>query len=659
MHTDSHHSEEDEQRLVEALTLAFETMKTSLNKALTLCDEIYESLVYYTLSDKKREYYTARTLLLRGSIHAEFRHYEKGLEDVEIAFNAFLALHDNEYCARSLLVKAIALTYNAQFSEALNILNEATFYAHHTTNAEIRAAIPLRMGFVHHTMGNHDKALEYYYQTLHGLDEKQYPLLAATCYNDIAASLTRIEHFSEAEEYYKKAITINKSNNNKRGLIRNLSDYGVLLTQRGQTEESLPYHLEALEYAEEFHLAHSKAVCYSNLAVAYYQMRDLAQSIDYLKKSLALHEHNNDNMGKGISYGNIAIAYSELQDYDDAFEFAQRGLHIAQEIGSKELQALNHNTLTIIHTRKKEYDKALEHSELCYQLYDAIGNRFSAGIALFNKAQALEALQQLKEALALYERCLTIIEQFHHPQFIAQCTAAIAFIMQKMDNQTQSHQHETAINEYIEKTEENIKKHNIATSEMMGTLAEIAEAQGKFDKALHYQKQCTELREKFISNEAARHLRTLKAEREIATKDKERIIAESEKELALRDAEIYRLEKIELAERNTRISEQNQQLLEQQEQIRAANKTLRQALLDLAELGASRLARTIVMASLFILFVLSEVLVDPIIETITNSAILGVFLRFGAGLLFRPLESYIEHLAIKKRKDRILSIVKE
>ncbi|HRK60320.1 MAG TPA: tetratricopeptide repeat protein, partial [Candidatus Kapabacteria bacterium] len=233
MHTESHHSEEDEQRLVEALTLAFETMKTSLNKALTLCDEIYESLVYYTLSDKKREYYTARTLLLRASIHAEFRHYEKGLEDVEIAFNTFLTLHDNEYCARSLLVKAIALTYNAQFSEALNVLNEATFYAHQTTNAEIRAAIPLRMGFVQHTMGNHDKALEYYYQTLHGLDEKQFPLLAATCYNDIAAALTRIEHFSEAEEYYKKAIAINKSNNNKRGLIRNLSDYGVLLTQRG------------------------------------------------------------------------------------------------------------------------------------------------------------------------------------------------------------------------------------------------------------------------------------------------------------------------------------------------------------------------------------------------------------------------------------------
>lgn len=194
---------------------------------------------------------------------------------------------------------------------------------------------------------------------------------------------------------------------------------------------------------------------------------------------------------------------------------------------------------------------------------------------------------------------------------------------------------------------------------MMGTLAEIAEAQGKFDKALYYQKQCTELREKYITNDAARHLRTLKAEREIAAKDKERIIAESEKELALRDAEIYRLEKIELAERNTRISEQNQQLLEQQEQIRAANTKLRQALLDLAELGASRLARTIVMASLFILFVLSEVLVDPIIETITSSAILGVFLRFGAGLLFRPLESYVEHLAVKKRKDAILSVVKE
>lgn len=659
MHTSPHHSDEDEQRIVKALTTAFETMKTSLDKALALCNDVYESLVYYSLSETKRQYYTARTLLLRASILAEFRQYSKGMEDIETAANIFHELHDNEYSARSLLVKSILLTYNAQFAEALTVLNEATFYAHQTTNAEIRAAIPLRIGFVHHTMGSHDKALEYYYQALHGVDVEQYPLLAASCYNDIAAALTRIEHYEEAEEYYKKAIAVNKRNNNKRGLIRNLSDYGVLLCQRGHAEASLPYHLEALEYAQEFHLPHSQAVSYSNLAVAYYQLRDLPQSIEYLKKSLALHEQNQDTMGKGISYGNIAIAYSELRDDDDAFDFAQQGLRIAQEIGSKELQALNHNTLTIIHTRQHHYDKALEHGEQCYQLYTAVGNRLSAAMALFNKAHAFIGLHRLKEALALLEQSLKILEQSHHPHFIAQCTAAIASVMQKITDETKTHDYDTALPAYIEKTEALLANIHTGTEEIIRKLAEIAEAQGHFEKALQFQKHWINVREQLFSGDAARHLRTLKAEREIAAKDKERIIAESEKELALRDAEIYRLEKVELAERNHRISEQNAQLVEQQEHIRAVNKSLRQALLDLAELGASRLARTIVMVSLFMLFVLSEVLVDPIIEAITSSAILGVFLRFGAGLLFRPLESYVEHLAVKKKKDAILSVIQE
>lgn len=636
--------------------------RTSIKKALSECDEILHSLTDTQQADTKQEnfqFLIARTLLLKASCNAEFRELDNALVDIQKSLEIFLEQGNEEYIVRSLIVKANISAYKSNFTDALELLENAYHYAEECDNPELKAGVLVRKGAVHHTQGNHTQALELFLEALSFINAEQFPLAVSSCYNDIASTLTRIEHLDEAEEYYNKAIALNRLHNNKRGLMRNVSDYGVLHFRRGNYELSLQYHLEALSYALEFELSYSQGVSYSNLAAVYYNLRDLSQSIEYLKKSLDIYERNNDPYGMSICLSNIAIAQVELNDYSDAYEFAERALSVSAKIGGKEIEALNNNTLSLVHNHLHNYEQAIIHSRKSQQLYTEVGNRLSAGMAIFNEASSLVKLGNYEHAIQMFQITLGLGEEFGNYEFIIQSLVGITdALIHSLKARNLPVQNEEVLT-YFRQAEEIIHSKQLHSHSFYKTLADISEHLGNYQSALEYYKKAEQIQEQIRSGDAAKQVLTLKTERELANKEKARLIAESEWELARRDAEIYHLENVELAERNTIIKSQNEELIQKQNLLNISNEKLKNALFELAELGASRVARTIVMVFLFMLFVLSEVLVDPVIATITDSAIFGVVLRFAGGLLFRPIESYVEHLAIRKRKESILSVIKE
>lgn len=638
------------------------TQRTSIKKALDECEDILHSLTNSQFPDTDQEnfqFLIARTLLLKASCNAEFRELDNALADIQKALEIFLEQHNKEYIVRALIVKANINAYQSNFTDSLELLENAYHYAVECNNAELKAGILVRKGAVHHSKGNHTQALELFYNALAFINEEQFPLAVSSCYNDIASTLTRVERLDEAEEYYNKAIALNRLHGNKRGLMRNVSDYGVLHFRRGNYELSLQYHLEALAYALEFGLIYSQGVSYSNLAAVYYNLRDLSQSIEYLKKSLDIYERNNDPYGMSICLSNIAIAQVEMNDYSDAYEFAEKALSVSAKIGGKEIEALNHNTLSLVHNHLHDYKQAIIHSQKSQQLYTEIGNRLSAGMAIFNEASSLVKLGNYEQAVHVFHTTLALGEEFDNYEFIIQSLVGIADALVQSLRARNLPVHNEEVLAYFRRAEEIIHSKQLHSHSFYKTLAEISEHLGNYQSALDYYKKAEQAQEQIRSGDAAKQVLTLKTERELANKEKERLIAESEWELARRDAEIHYLENVELAERNTIIKSQNEELIQKQNLLNISNEKLKRALTELAELGASRIARTIVMIFLFALFVLSEVLVDPLIATVTDSAIFGVVLRFAGGLLFRPIESYVEHLAIRKRKETILSIIKE
>lgn len=662
---DTAHSDDTgsfEHAIVTRLEEIPDIQKTSIKEALEECNTILQtlqnSIKNNLISVTSYNFLLARCLLLRSGIQAEFRNIESALSDNTQALELFSDAQNPEYIARALIVQSNIKAYSSLFSESLELLKKAEEYTQNIDNPELKANIKTREGSVQHTLGNHEKALELFFEALGHISEELLPIAVASCYNDIASSLTRLERLDEAEEYYNKAIALNTQINNKRGLMRNLSDYGVLFFRRNQFELSLQYHLQALSHALEFGLTYSQGVSYSNLAAAYYNLRDLTQCIEYLKKSLDIQEQNNDKYGITVALSNIAIAYTEMKDFTDAKEFAEQGLLLSQEIGSKEIQALNHNTLAIVCNNLKDFKRAIEHAKNSYTLYNSVGNRLLAGMASFNEATALIELHEYNTAVQTYSSTLTLGEEFHNTEFIVQSLVGITDALLKL-RKSGIEINEVELENNLKRLEEITSKESIDNHTVCKKLSEVYELLGKYELALHYTRKADEIQEQIRSGDAAKHILTLKAERELAAKEKERLIIENEKQIALRDAEIYHLENVELAERNALIKSQNDELIEKQRLLNISNEKLRNALTELAELGASRIARTIVMSVLFILFVLSEVLVDPMVELITDSAIFGVMLRFAGALLFRPLETYVEHLAVKKRKESILSIIKE
>ncbi|MBL7997332.1 MAG: tetratricopeptide repeat protein [Candidatus Kapabacteria bacterium] len=632
-----------------------ELRKNDPSKALSLLNTIIVEVDASSTDNLESDMDNARARLLRASILADLRSLDAASLDADFALDVFKRTENSGQIARAMNIQATVQLYSANFEKALTLFTEARRYADESGNDEIRSLVINNVGAAYHNAGNYNAALGYFQESLAIAEACNDRKAMAFGHNVSGAALSRLGRTDEAEEHFRKSFALYESLDDKSGLMRAYSDFAVMQNQRGDYAESMKYHRMSLQLSLELGLTYSQAVNYGNIAVLYYNHKDYTSSIEYLKKALAIHESNNDILGITSCFSNIAILNVELAEYDDALEYALKGMDTAKRSGFKELLALNYRTLSSIYQNQQRYDVALEHIEKSKEVYREVQGEHAVTGLYLQEGIILALLGKNNDAVHVFRKGLAnaIDNKQHDLQWNAQLLLAESLL--HLDTEDAGSEVRTL---YDEITGHFDTSNTIGHTEYEKA-ADIAAALNKYEEAYTYMKSALAKHNDISAGYHTKQILTLKIERELAAKEKERLMVENERELAQRDAEIYRLRNVELEEKKRVIESQNEELLMKQEQLNTLNSKLRQSLIDLGELTASRKARTVYMIFLFILFVLSEVVVEPVVDFITASVLWGMVLRFGAVLLFRPIEVYVENRMVQRRRSNILSVVSE
>ncbi len=603
----------------------------------------------------QNELLTADVLLLRSVVFADAREHENAERDARSALLTYKAQGSELQIAQALKAIATTYSYRSMFAESVEYCKQVLEIAERLNNTPLVIDMYARIGWDNHSQNIYAEALEYFNKALALAKEINDEMRIASCMADIAAVLTRTAKLEDAIVYLQNALAIYEKLDFQRGRMRCISDLALIYARLHDYATALQMNFQALEIAEKIQLTYSQAVAFTNIAVVYYNLFDLAQSVVYLKKALAIHELNNDPLGIATNLSNIVVIYTELKDYNDAIEFAERGLEISKKINSKDLIALNYANLSTVYVGVRNYNKALECAEESLRVHRELGYTVGVINSLINKGAVLQVLNKYSEAESCFTEVLPLLQEAQNIEAQTKVYLGLSTLFATKEwNKYNPEQSEAWLLD-AEKINTNTVDRN---DELYYKLSEFYEQKQEYNKALEYIKKANAIHNEVFSGETAKQVLTLRAERELAAKEKQRLIIENEREVARKDAEIYRLEKIELAARNKTIEEQNEQLRLKQEQLNTSNNKLRQAIADLATLTASRKARTYFMMFMILLFVFSEVVVEPIIQFITSSVIVGMLLRFGIGLLFRPIEAFAEHLTTKKQREEILDTAK-
>jgi signal transduction histidine kinase len=259
------------------------------------------------------------------------------------------------------------------------------------------------VGKVHASVGNHDKAMDYYEKGLKALDKNEEPFIAGQIYYQMGKSYEEQKDFKKAVGRYEKAGKyIEKLNDSKLTAELNMA-LGNCSVDRGNFKDAVNYYNKALNNYQSLNNNYEMYNTYNALGTTYLKQRNNKKALEYF--TLA-QKGNTDKIQLALVYANIGDAYKDDKKYKLSENSYFQALNYANSTKKNSLIA------DIYFRIHKLYEKVgdLQKSKLYYEKYtsahqDAQNKETALKLSLL-KNQYEEITKQKDEEIAQKENVI-------------------------------------------------------------------------------------------------------------------------------------------------------------------------------------------------------------------------------------------------------------
>lgn len=274
---------------------------------------------------------------------------------------------------------------------------------------------------------------------------------------------------------------------------------------------------------------------FNTVGTVYWSKSDDDLALKNFLKALKLREKHNDKNRMADSYNNIGLTYWDQNDYENALFYYQKSLDLKTEIKDQRAIASSYNNIGIIYKSQGEFDKALAYYEKALAIREELHDERGIAQSYSNIALLFGARERFEQSLSYQNRALAIRERIGDKNGVIMSLNHLGELYAERD------QFAEAI-EYVQKALNLAHQCGIKSREMecYSSLSSIYEQKGDFEQALEFYRKYTDLRQEINNAEKGQQVARLQTR------------YESEKNR--RDAEIYRLQSIQLSMENERKS---------------------------------------------------------------------------------------------------------
>ncbi|MCD4653684.1 tetratricopeptide repeat protein, partial [bacterium] len=337
-------------------------------------------------------------------------------------------------------------------------------------------------------------------------------------------------------DYGQKSVETAKALGNSKVIANALLNLGVIYQNLSNYGKALECQKEALQIAESIGSKDGIAKSTNNIGSIYLYQGDYDKALDNYLISLKLQEEIEDKMGISMALNNIGYAYDKLMNYDKALEYFTNSLKLFEELEDRFYVAGSLNNIGNIYHHLKNYDKALHYFLRSLKLKKELGNKAKIANALNNIGEVYYGLNKFEQALEYYFRSLAIIQDVGNNWGICNTSICIAKIYVKSGDYALADEH---LDRAFSLAKEIKAKALIANC--YSWYSELFAARGEYSKALEHYKLFVKTKDSIFTEESSKKIAEMQTKYETEKKEKE--------------AEIYRLRNVELAEANLAITE--------------------------------------------------------------------------------------------------------
>jgi len=322
--------------------------------------------------------------------------------------------NETQMQADSLLQEGDLLRSRSEFKDALEHYQRALpiYKAIGDRTGEVRALITI--GFVYQTLGEHDKALEYY--------QKSWPEGETRTLNSIGAIYIELGDYRKALQYIQEALSIYEATEDRSGESAALINIGRIHFELGEYTTALEYFQEALQISREIPHPAREATALNNIGDTYGHLSEYQKALEHLFQALSIRRTIKDRVGEANTLNTIGVVYNNLGDYERAVEYSLEAIAVSSAIDYRVGEARGINTFAVVLDLLGEHQKSVEYQQRALLRIREIDNPLGESAILANIGANYYHLGEYAKAIENFQQALSIYRDIG-------CRAAEALIL--------------------------------------------------------------------------------------------------------------------------------------------------------------------------------------------------------------------------------------
>ena len=296
---------------------------------------------------------------------------------------------------------------------------------------------------------DYEQALVYAHKSIATLEPLKDPYLAQV-YNNMGVVLKLQGNFTEAVDYYDRALKLSEAQGNKQRIAQasfnlgnvygdmgnfrlalvefkrsmelsealgdqmrlgfNTNSIGSVYETQGDYDLALSYYQQSLKIKEKAANQNEIANVLGNIGWLYHEMGKDAQAQEYLEKALKLKEAAGDKNGAAEALHDEGSVLAEQGNYSEALQRYHASLDVSKALGNKFLVEQTLTEISQAYRAQKDFPHALESAQQALQLARQIGSGGVLYPALDATAMALAGSGKAEQGRALLAQSISAIE---------------------------------------------------------------------------------------------------------------------------------------------------------------------------------------------------------------------------------------------------------
>ena len=277
---------------------------------------------------------------------------------------------DNEQL-KDLMLKALRYELIDNFPSAIkeyeNILRVCSM------SPSQHMSVLLNLGNAHYSISQNKDALKNYKVMLElakKISKKEALEGKSAALGNIGLIYSAKGELDNALKYHKDALKIDREIGYKQGEAAALGNIGLIYSDKGDLEKALKYHKDALKIDREIGYKQGEALDLDAIGLIFISKGNSSKALKYMNDALTIHKDIGHKWGEALSLGNIGLIYSDKGELDNALKYHKDALKIDREIGYKQGEALDLGHIGIVYKRKDKPGEALKYLKDALNILD-------------------------------------------------------------------------------------------------------------------------------------------------------------------------------------------------------------------------------------------------------------------------------------------------